>query len=139
MFARQRLQKFDDERLVFGWSIPTELIPEHDFYCRFQRRGGSVMEIRSRQLDVSEARHLEYELVAFPLSHVVSSEVGGRDVAALREVVTHHAKFLEHVSADIHSLMAGHATVALESRITLQFFGADCTGIAAQITIKAGW
>src|SRR5437762_2263344 len=97
------------------------------------------MEIWSRELDVSETRHLEHELVAFALGHVEPSHIGGRDVAALSKVITHHAELLEHVAADIHALMASHATVALESRVSLQFFGTDRAGVAAQVAVETRW
>src|SRR5438105_14398027 len=97
------------------------------------------MEIWSRELDISETRHLEHELVAFPLGHVESSQIGGRDVAALGKVITHHAELLEHVAADIHAFVASHAPVTLESRISLQFFGADRAGVAAQVTVETRW
>src|SRR5207253_7947777 len=76
--------------------------------------------------------------VVFFAGNQVAAQVGFGRIAALGEIIRHHAEFLEHVAADIHALMTGDAAILLELRVTGLLFGGDGVGLAAKISVETG-
>ena len=94
------------------------------------------MKVRRGQRHVAQAGHLEDVPVRRILGHVVAPQVGARGVAALGEVVAHHAEGLEHVAADVDPLVTGHAAVRLEQLVSLQLIHRDGVLVTAQVFVE---
>src|SRR6266705_986669 len=125
VFSGQSLEKLDDPGLVCGGSRAPELVAEHHVYRVLERLRRAVVEIRSGELDVAQARHLEHVAVRFPFGDGVASQVGVGGLAAILEIVAEHAEGLEHIAAYVDALMARDAAVALEELIAAFFVAVD--------------
>src|SRR6266478_2260365 len=95
------------------------------------------MKIWRRQCHVSQARNLENETVLFFAGHIEPSVIGLGERSAPGEIVGHRPEFLEHISADIDTLVATGASVSFELVVALLFFGSQGVFIPAQIFVEA--
>src|SRR5712664_1558057 len=92
------------------------------------------MEVWGGQSYVTKTRDLEYQQVfALPGNrHAPDIRCGRAFVIGL-----HYAEPLVQVAADVDSLVAGNAAVALEKLIALELLVRQCLTVAVQVSIEA--
>ncbi len=96
------------------------------------------MEVGRRQRDVAERGHFEHVHVVRISGHIEPSAVGFGDVAAVRKIRGHNPQLLVHVAAEVHSLMATHASKRLEKLISCLLIVGERRDIVAQVTVEPG-
>src|SRR5262249_30339283 len=111
----QGLQELDDEVDLLGVERPSELDPRHRVDGLLQRGRAAVVKVRPGHRDVAEARHPEHAAVTRDPGDVKAPQVAIR----LLEVPVRKdpEELVEHVSADVDSLVTCHAPVRLEELV----------------------
>ncbi len=69
--------------------------------------------------------------------HVVEPLICQGNTATVGEIIIENTELLQHVAADIHTLVAGYTTLLLEALIAMLLFQAEAAGISFQIAIEA--